>query len=78
MQTQAVISRDKLKAKIGTRQMVLVDNITDEHIIARSEGDAPEIDGFVYVQPIPNIKMGDNIEVTITGSDDYDLYAEGK
>ena len=76
MQTQAVISRDKLKAKIGSQQMVLVDNITDEHIVARSEGDAPEIDGFVYVQPIAGIKMGDKIEVTITGSDDYDLYGE--
>lgn len=76
MQVQAVISQNKLAEKVGTQQTVLVDSITDDYIIARSMGDAPEIDGLVYVEPKPGVKMGDLINVTITDSDAYDLYAE--
>ncbi|KTC85826.1 30S ribosomal protein S12 methylthiotransferase RimO [Legionella drozanskii] len=76
MQIQADISRDKLEAKIGSRQTVLVDEINDEQIIARSKSDAPEIDGLVFLPPTENIKVGERIEVVITDSDDYDLYAE--
>ena len=47
MQLQAEISRNKLKAKVGTVQTVLVDDILDDHIKARSMSDAPEIDGLV-------------------------------
>lgn len=75
MQTQAAISRAKLHAKIGTKQIVLIDEITDKQMIARGQGDAPEIDGFVYVTPTKGVKVGDRIEVTITGSDDYDLFS---
>lgn len=74
MQTQLAISRDKLRSKIGTQQTVLVDSITDECIVARSMGDAPEIDGLVYVDLAPGVQMGDLINITITDSDDYDLY----
>ncbi|ARG96934.1 30S ribosomal protein S12 methylthiotransferase RimO [Legionella micdadei] len=76
MQVQAEISRSKLEAKIGSKQTVLVDEINEEQIIARSKSDAPEIDGLVFLPPSRNIKVGDKIEVVITDSDDYDLYAE--
>lgn len=76
MQVQAEISRDKLQAKIGTRQTVLIDNITDEHIIARSMSDAPEIDGLVYLPLQDGISVGTRVDVTITDSDDYDLYGD--
>ena len=74
MQLQAEISRNKLAAKIGSQQMVLVDAITDEQIIARSMSDAPEIDGQVYLPPTPGIDVGMRINTTIVESDDYDLY----
>ena len=74
MQLQAEISRNKLKAKIGTQQTVLVDEINEDAIIARSMGDAPEIDGLVYITPTEGIRVGDKIEASITDSDDYDLY----
>jgi ribosomal protein S12 methylthiotransferase len=74
MQVQADISRDKLMAKVGTKQMVLIDSIDEEQMIARSMSDAPEIDGLVYLPVEEHIKIGDRIEVTITDSDDYDLY----
>lgn len=76
MQLQAEISRKKLQDKIGSKQVVLVDEVTPEHIIARSKGDAPEIDGLVYLPPSSSITHGSFVEVTITDSDDYDLFAE--
>jgi len=76
MQVQAEISRERLADKIGTQQMVLVDEINDEHIIARSKSDAPEIDGLVYLPLQEGIQVGDMLDVEIVDSDDYDLYAD--
>lgn len=76
MQTQQAISREKLKAKVGSKQQVLIDTIEEDGIIARSKADAPEIDGLVYLPTNPTVQVGSLIEVSITDSDDYDLYAE--
>lgn len=76
MQLQADISREKLQSKIGTRQTVLVDTIDEEKIVARSMSDAPEIDGLVYIPPQEGIKVGDLVNISITDSDDYDLYGD--
>jgi ribosomal protein S12 methylthiotransferase len=76
MELQAEISRNKLEAKIGTQQTVIVDAINDDAIIARSMSDAPEIDGLVYVSPQEGIRVGELIKVNITDSDDYDLYGD--
>ncbi|HAZ7573497.1 30S ribosomal protein S12 methylthiotransferase RimO [Legionella sp. PATHC032] len=75
MQVQAEISRNKLKNKIGSTQTVLIDEINDDQIIARSKSDAPEIDGLVYLPKTSGITVGSFAEVVITDSDDYDLYA---
>ncbi len=76
MQLQADISRNKLRAKIGTQQMVLIDSIDQEGIIARSRSDAPEIDGLVYLPHDDTKKIGMRVNTIITDSDDYDLYAD--
>ncbi|VEH11988.1 Fe-S oxidoreductase [Legionella jordanis] len=76
MQVQAEISRNKLQKKIGSRQTVLIDEIREDTVIARSKSDAPEIDGLVYIPGDENLKPGAFVEVEITDSDDYDLYAE--
>jgi ribosomal protein S12 methylthiotransferase len=76
MQIQADISRSNLLKKIGTRQTVLIDSITEENIIARSMSDAPDIDGLVYLPRVPNISVGTWADVMIIDSDDYDLYGE--
>lgn len=76
MLTQAEISNNKLKNKIGSIQTVLVDDITNEHIIARSKADAPEIDGLVYLSPNKTVKIGDFVNAKINNSDEYDLYGE--
>ena len=76
MQLQAGISRNRLTQKIGSVQTVLVDEVNSEQVIARSKSDAPEIDGLVYLPVSKDIKVGDLLNVIVTDSDDYDLYAE--
>ncbi len=75
MHVQNDISRERLRRKIGEQQTVLVDAISDQYIIARSKGDAPEIDGSVLLSLNSKVSVGDFASVTITDSDDYDLYA---
>ena len=77
MAVQAVISRAKLKARIGQTLEVLVDAATLQGGIGRSYADAPEIDGVVHIappdRPSKRYKAGDFIRVKITGSNDHDL-----
>ncbi|HEY4713892.1 MAG TPA: 30S ribosomal protein S12 methylthiotransferase RimO [Aquirhabdus sp.] len=82
MQTQQVISAQKLQARIGRTFTVLIDEFDLEHsvAIARSYADAPEIDGHVYIEDLTaadmaRLKSGDKVVVTITDADEYDLYA---
>jgi len=76
MELQAEISREKLEQKIGSTMEVLVDEIRDDVIIARSKSDAPEIDGLVYLPVEEGISLGSLVNVVIVDSDDYDLYAD--
>lgn len=76
MQLQQEISANRLNQKIGKTLDILVDEIDEEGIIGRSKADAPEVDGLVYVDNLSgiNVKVGDVIKVTITNSDEYDLW----
>jgi ribosomal protein S12 methylthiotransferase len=72
---QEDISTQRLESKIGQRLQVLIDDIDDEGAIARTEGDAPDIDGLVYITDGHELKVGDFAEVTITDCDVHDLFA---
>ena len=76
MALAAKISAARLRNKIGTTQRVLVDSIEAAHAIARSEGDAPEIDGVVRIARGAKLPIGEFAEVLITGATDYDLKAK--
>jgi len=76
MAVQAEISRAKLSARVGQRLTVLVDEVEEDHVIARSHADAPEIDGSVIIDGPWELEPGDFIEVNVTGSAEHDLYAE--
>lgn len=74
MQLQAQISHNRLQAKIGSVQQVLVDGVNENGAIARSFADAPEIDGQVYVMDGQHLGIGERVDVKITDADDYDLH----
>jgi ribosomal protein S12 methylthiotransferase len=76
MEAQENISAEKLARRIGEKITVLVDAVDDEGIMARSQGDAPEVDGIVYIDDCFDAAPGDFLQVRIIGADTHDLYAQ--
>ncbi|VUD59619.1 Ribosomal protein S12 methylthiotransferase RimO [Thalassocella blandensis] len=76
MEKQQGISTAKLAQKVGKRMPVLIDEVDAEGAIGRTKGDAPEIDGLVYLNGEFNVKAGDIVDVDITHSDEYDLWGD--
>jgi ribosomal protein S12 methylthiotransferase len=77
MEKQAAISASRLEAKIGREMTVLVDEIDEEgDAIARSPGDAPEIDGVVFIEDSDGLAPGDFVKVVVTDASEHDLWAE--
>ncbi len=79
MQLSARISTERLQRKVGRAMRVLVDTMGEREAIARTEGDAPEVDGIVRIRNprggVLKLKAGDWADVIITGADEYDLEA---
>jgi ribosomal protein S12 methylthiotransferase len=76
MEHQAAISAQKLRRRLGQTITVLVDAInSDGAAIARSAGEAPEIDGVVCIDDASHLKPGDQVAVRIVGASVYDLRA---
>ena len=76
MSLQQAISTRKLAQKVGKVMQVLIDEVDEEGAIGRSSADAPEIDGVVYLNGETSLTPGQMVDVTITHSDEYDLWAE--
>jgi ribosomal protein S12 methylthiotransferase len=75
MERQAAISARRLHDKIGRIIEVLVDQVGDEGVIARSYADAPEIDGVVHLSDAEGVAVGDVLLVEVEDADEHDLYA---
>ena len=77
MEVAQDVSAHRLSLKVGRTIDVLVDDVKPEEgkAIARSQWDAPEIDGQVIIANAQGIKVGDKVSVTVTDSDEYDLFA---
>jgi len=71
------VSTSQLASRVGRTIDALVDDIDPENNIAtaRSQWDAPDVDGAVVIADAGNIKPGDMVSVKVTDSDEYDLYA---
>jgi ribosomal protein S12 methylthiotransferase len=73
MRHQEDISTQRLERKIGQRIRVLVDDIDEDGAIARSSGDAPDIDGLVFITDGHDLEIGEFADVTVTDCDTHDL-----
>ena len=74
MARQQAISARRLKHKVGTRQQVIIDEVGPTVAKGRSKGDAPEIDGAVYVKSKRPLRVGEFATVKIERADEYDLH----
>ncbi|HEY2276283.1 MAG TPA: 30S ribosomal protein S12 methylthiotransferase RimO [Steroidobacteraceae bacterium] len=73
MERAAAISARRLAARVGRTLRVLIDAAADGAATARSEADAPEIDGVVRIADARGVRVGDFADVKIVGSSAYDL-----
>ncbi len=78
MELQQEIAFEKAQDAVGSTLLVMVEGmVPDEHAyVARSYRDAPNVDGFVFVQTDRELMTGDFVRVRIIGSYEYDLIGE--
>jgi len=74
MEKTAAISAAKLQAKVGRTLEVIIDEVGEDGATGRSQADAPEIDGEVFLRDAGHLKQGDIVSVSIEDADEHDLY----
>jgi len=74
METQQEVSAELLATRVGQTIEVLVDEVDEEGAFARSDWDAPEIDGCVFLNGETELQPGDRLKVRIEHADEYDLW----
>lgn len=80
MELQQEISIDKGNSRIGSEVEVMVEGkVADENAyVARTYGDAPGVDGYLFINTDTELMSGDFAVVHVTGALEYDLIGELK
>lgn len=74
MELQQGISKEINEGFIGKTIPCIIESFTDDgYVMARSQNDAPEVDGLVYIKTDEQLVPGDIEDVKIIDCDEYDL-----
>ena len=75
---QAEIAFDKARSMIGRHLEVMIEGrlVEDGVLVARSYMDAPDVDGYVFIDSDRDYESGKLIRVIIKDSNEYDLIGE--
>ena len=77
MELQQRISAENNAKFVGKTLPCIIEGFTDDgFVMARTQYDAPEIDGMVYIKTDKQVVPADIEDVKITSSSEYDLYGE--
>ncbi len=76
MEIQNEISAEMNSSFIGRNMNVIIDSLEGDYYVARSERDAPEVDGEVLIEKDDDIVIGNIYNVKIIDYNDYDLIAK--
>lgn len=78
MRLQQQVSAKKTAAMVGRKLEVLVEGrIPEEGIyVGRTYRDAPEVDGYIFLDAEEEIISGDFVTAKVNGADEYDLTGE--
>lgn len=78
MELQQEIAFEHAENMIGKRVLAMIEGkVPDEHAyVARTYMDAPNVDGFLFIQTSEELMTGDFVRAKITGSYEYDLIGE--
>jgi ribosomal protein S12 methylthiotransferase len=74
MERQQAVSARVLKARVGKRLSVIIDEVGPTVAKGRTKWDAPDIDGNVFVSSKRPLRVGDIVTAKIMSSDKYDLH----
>ena len=75
MLLQQGINLDKNIARVGTKERVLIDMITEDGTsVGRSYRDAPEVDNFIRIDE--TLPIGEFVDVKIMEAFEYDVTGE--
>lgn len=75
MEVQQKIAMEHSKTLLGRDVQVIVDSEEGKYFVGRSYGDAPDVDGNVYIKKMNGISIGDIFIAKVTGFKGYDLVA---
>ena len=80
MELQQEISYDRGQDRIGQELLVMIEGkVADENAyVGRTYGDAPNVDGYIFVNTDMELMSGDLCQVHVTGALEYDLIGELK
>ena len=80
MALQQKISLELNEQMIGQRLEILIEGYDEEErmYFGRSQYDAPDVDGLVYVQSSQDLQDGQFVDVKISGAREYDLIAKSE
>lgn len=78
MELQQEISLEKGNERIGQELLVMIEGKVsgESAYIGRTYGDAPNVDGYLFVQTGELLMTGDFTKVRVTGAMEYDLIGE--
>ena len=77
MEIQSHISWELNQQKIGKEFSVIIDRKEGGYYVGRTEFDSPDVDNEVLINAEEGyLRTGEFFTVTITGAEDFDLYAE--
>lgn len=78
MELQQEIAFEKAERHVGRRMKVMVEgSLSDgDAYVARTYMDAPNVDGYIFIQTDENLMTGDYVPIKVTGAVEYDLMGE--
>ena len=76
MEVAKEVSAARLAGFVGREIDVIIDEVDEEGALGRSQWDAPEIDGSVFLNGDTAVKSGDIVRARVAHADEYDLWAE--
>jgi len=77
MKLQQQVSLDNNQSLVGEKVKVLVEGIMpDGMYFGRTYKDAPDVDGYAFIESDENLPLGDFIEATVVKAVEYDLYCK--
>ncbi|MBE0640515.1 MAG: 30S ribosomal protein S12 methylthiotransferase RimO, partial [Bacteroidales bacterium] len=75
MEVQRGIALEHNHALVGKKLRIIVDSKDEEYSIGRTEWDSPEVDNEVLIPAGHDVRVGEFMDVEITGAAEHELFA---